>query len=298
LPYRTSPYGTGQPQRIDSELARRAIRRVFEQEGYKLQPSYHYMHDHVAFIADGFDVAKKVGFVFADWKNLDTDAVISWMDFRKPDVQIALIRREFEALDPTDAAKLDEYLGSQGSEQLNREIATARAIEDPEARKTAIAAALQKAASRQIHGLEQEARGTTESGDDLVELLGRYNVVGAEVEKAKAIADPKARRRVLSELVERAQKRRISLAEMQRLENRKPSDKNFVAVISDFDDRFNVSSWGDEWESMATLRSIPDPVKRNAALVAAQEQAARKALDRLEQSVREYIAWARSQGAQ
>jgi hypothetical protein len=71
------------------------------------------------------------------------------------------------------------------------------------------------------------------------------------------------------------------------------ANKRFIAVISAFDQRLEY--WVElDW---AELSKIPDDEERNRVMLKRQEQAARKALAKLEQSVREYIAWARSQGA-
>jgi hypothetical protein len=69
----------------------------------------------------------------------------------------------------------------------------------------------------------------------------------------------------------------LSLQEIWELENRAPARKEFVAVISRFDERL---------ETGAFLGQEPS------------ETAISERLRLLERNVREYIAWARTQGLQ
>jgi hypothetical protein len=67
----------------------------------------------------------------------------------------------------------------------------------------------------------------------------------------------------------------LSLAEIRKLEEEAPRKKDYVAVISQFDERLETGYLGDEDEARA-----------------------REQLELLERNVREYIAWARTQGLQ
>lgn len=184
FPFRTSPYGTGEPSRIAEESARRLINRIFEEAGFRLKPDYRYERGGVGFVAGGYDPDHKVGYFFGTYENL---------------------------------------------------------------------------------------------GPGLIEHWNREDV--------KQSDDPKT----------------LSRAEAEALERRAATDKEFVAVINGFDGRFEYMPGPrneveqKEWE---TAWSLPDPAKRQEAVRVLEERAAREALERLEQGVREYIAWARTQGAQ
>lgn len=183
LPFRTSPYGTGEPSRLEEDVARKLIDKLFRDAGYRLQTDFAYNREGVAFSASGYDPEKKVGYVFGTYQNLDTDAVVSW-------------REDKNAPGPVDPKKL-------------------------------------------------------------------------------------------------------SLAEAKKLEERAVRDKEFIALISGFDGRFEYDrtttpDWSKRWDES---EAIADPAKRAAAQRALEEERARAALERLEKGVREYIAWARSQGA-
>ena len=78
LPHRSSPYGTGLPQRLTEAQARAVIEKVFKEEGYDLRPDYRVRSHNVSFDAQGYDPGKKVGFVFAHWGNLGDGAIVSW----------------------------------------------------------------------------------------------------------------------------------------------------------------------------------------------------------------------------
>jgi len=81
LPFRSSPFGTGQPSYLSQEIAREIIDRIFAEKGFKLQQDFVYRKDDIAFKATGFDAKARVGYVWADWNSLDpADAIIHWID--------------------------------------------------------------------------------------------------------------------------------------------------------------------------------------------------------------------------
>lgn len=233
LPHRTSPYGTGVPAYIEEELARRVIERTFRAEGYHLKTDQPITDNGIAFVADGYDSDKQIGYVFADWQNLAGDAYMSW-------AQPGPNPNSIDSLD----ALLQERSGQPDHAQLVAEAKAARALPDPARRKAALEALLTK--------------------------LGRD---------------------------------KLSLTEIEQLERRAPRTKRFIAVISQFDTRFAQGFGALTFEEIqaqqaerAKIQQIPDPAKRNAALREFEEKLARVVIERLEQSVREYIQWARSQG--
>jgi hypothetical protein len=126
-------------------------------------------------------------------------------------------------------------------------------------------------------------------------ILGRPITEAEQRFAREALALPagQARSHALKLVVERHRRYLLSLEEAKKLETREVANKRFIAVISAFDQRLEY--WVElDW---AELSKIPDDEERNRVMLKRQEQAARKALAKLEQSVREYIAWARSQGA-
>lgn len=137
--------------------------------------------------------------------------------------------------------------------------------------------------------------------DDLASEF-EYKNDRAKCERVRAlqrIEDPAARRAAFLNYTKENRPDKLSLAEAQALVDSKPHDNEFIAVVSHFDERFTTDLWSDE--SRAALyeaEQIADPAKRLAAIKAVQERAASDTIARLEQAVREYIAWARSQGAQ
>ena len=78
LPHQTSPYGTGVPQYLQDEIARKAVEAVFSQEGIELTPTVQLQGDNLAFVADGYDSKRRIGYVFANYQNLEDDALIRW----------------------------------------------------------------------------------------------------------------------------------------------------------------------------------------------------------------------------
>ena len=235
LPHRTSPYGTGVPNYIDEELARRVIERTFRDAGYRLKANHPINDSGVACVANGYDERRKVGYVFAGWKSLEGDALIRWW---------------------APVGKPGDTAG-------------------------AIAALLE----------------WSRYDDDIKELA-------AEVEAARALPDPARREAALQAILEKRGRERLSMAEIEKLQEQAPRTKRFIAVISQFDTRFAQGGWDSftaeelaaQQRQREEIAGIPDPAKRDAALRELEEKAARAVIERLEKCVREYIEWARSQG--
>ncbi len=94
----------------------------------------------------------------------------------------------------------------------------------------------------------------------------------------------------------------LSMEEIKALDQA-PGRKEFVAVISQFDGRHASRGWGDP--NSDRLRQLVEEAKRTTDAKRAEaihreilELEARDVLTVLERNVREYIAWARSQGLQ
>ncbi len=80
LPHHASMFGTGEPSRLDSERARKLIYSVFADEGFALEREVRLRESGLDIVADGYDPARRVGFVYADWERLDSDAFVTWSD--------------------------------------------------------------------------------------------------------------------------------------------------------------------------------------------------------------------------
>jgi len=94
-------------------------------------------------------------------------------------------------------------------------------------------------------------------------------------------------------------KTNLSLKEAGKLERQEADRDEYIAVISQFDRRFSYSSWSSiNREDYIRVGKIKDKDERARAYQELQENAAHAALRQLEESVRRYINWARSQGLQ
>lgn len=137
---------------------------------------------------------------------------------------------------------------------------------------------------------------------DLAEGSSEYASLLDQAEAARRIPDPDRREAALQALLTEYGRDRISLAEMQLLEDRTPRTKRFVAVISHVDDRLQLRFSYGEQEAYSfeyyAIQQISNPAKREWAMRRLKEKQARRTIEALEYAVREYIAWARSQGAQ
>lgn len=120
-----------------------------------------------------------------------------------------------------------------------------------------------------------------------------------EIRSVQQLPDPAKRKAAYRALLARDRPTKLSLAEAQRLISKGPSRGEFIAVISNYDARLIVPYWSEQLEAeLAQAEFLPDPAKRDAAVQAAHEKAAREVVEHLEQNVRDYISWARSQGLQ
>ncbi len=236
LPHQTSPFGTGQPSYLEDKVARDVIDKVFREAGFPLQPDSLYKQDGVSVRLDGYDPQKKVGYVFARYSNLEDDAIVKWWK-----------RSDFRNNGEIDLREI-EWISKGLPDELVKEGKGIQEIKDPEQRKLAYQAFLEKLAAH-----------------------------------------------------------RLSLPEIHVLEEKGAEKKEFIAVISQYDRRFVYEAWANEDMSefhreIERINKLEDPVEKSKALAAANSnirmKVANDALANLEKCVRQYIAWARSQGLQ
>lgn len=249
LPFRTSPYGTGQPSYLSQEQAREIIDKIFAEKGFKLQKDFDYRKDDIAFKATGFDAKARVGYVWGDWDSLDpADAIIRWMDGR-------FSKEQIEQLIEANQENSDNL--KQNAENF----------------------------VRVLERKDQEKKFETQIGE------------------VKAIENIPDRLRAMAALFEKLKPQesdqKVSLREMSALEANVEKDREFVAVISQRQFSYHsgptTPEMGKAWEA---AMAIEDKEKRAEALKKLQEEAASATLKQLEESVRDYLEWARGQGLQ
>lgn len=122
-----------------------------------------------------------------------------------------------------------------------------------------------------------------------------------ELNDAAKLDDMEQLRATYSTLSEKLGAMKLSLAEAQALEKRAEEGKEFIAVISQYDRRFVTSGWGRlppeelqaEWRRIEGLKT---DAEKETAMRALEARMATDGLKALEQAVRQYIRWARSQG--
>jgi hypothetical protein len=87
----------------------------------------------------------------------------------------------------------------------------------------------------------------------------------------------------------------LSMEEIRKLQEEAPKEKEFIAVISRFDVRHDVAR-----RLFAEMTALEEEreVKTREERTKIYERAIREMLETLERNVREYIAWARTQGLQ
>ncbi|MBF0197685.1 MAG: hypothetical protein HQL32_08235 [Planctomycetes bacterium] len=226
LPYTSSPFGTGSPDRIPEKIARKLIMQVFSEEGIKLQEKVQYKKEGAEFITSGYNTKRKIGYIWGDWNSLDhIDAIQSW--------------DRLENEEDVDAEYLEYFVKDTS---FKNRIAKAKTISNEKDRQVSLLA-------------------------------------------------------ILKEYKAKLSKTRISLEEAKSLEDKAKESGEYIALISQFDQRFEFYSWSEDNKvSIEDLAKIKDPIKRAAAYKVAKKDTALKAMNRLEEAVRGYIKWARTQG--
>ncbi len=268
LPHQSSPYGTGAPDYLDAEVARQVVRRLMEEAGYQMQADVAYDRDGVSLRLDGYDAEKKVGFVFADYTGLEADALLSWQD---------------------SVESLDEWADG---------MATGKApVDDATFTFIALARAEPQAEARRLRLVE--ARSVCRLLSNTADACRRLDLSPEERTDAERFAAlPPGQERIehLLSLLATRRARLVSLREMQELEQRALRDREFIAVISQFDQRFLYHSrraWDDA--ALAAIEKLPEAEREAERRRLTMEDAA-EALTNLETAVRDYLAWARTQG--
>lgn len=143
------------------------------------------------------------------------------------------------------------------------------------------------------------------------QIVGRLqwltSFVGAdikkEIEEIGKMEDLEKMRPAYERLSEKIGKTKLSLAEARILEKRAEEKKEYIAVISQYDRRFVTSRWGGLSPEAVDverkrIKALKTAKEREDAWRDAEERAADDGLKALEQAVRQYIQWARSQGVQ
>lgn len=140
---------------------------------------------------------------------------------------------------------------------------------------------------------------TDQSRLDAIVSAAQYNPalksVAEEIATARKLPDVGKQEAALQAVLEKHRAKLLSLEEFKQLDEMAPRTKKFVAVISQFDRRF-VEPFPD-YEELQKVSLIPDVGKREAAEKEIRMKAAQAAIEKLEECVRDYIEWARSQGA-
>jgi len=71
LPIEWHPYGTGEPARMSEDAARAAVERVFSAAGIRMTRNVAFQRPGVRCELDGYDAAKRIGYVFVSWQDLE-----------------------------------------------------------------------------------------------------------------------------------------------------------------------------------------------------------------------------------
>ena len=76
VPYRPVSFGTGMPQRLKTEEAIQAIRKAFSESGIELEEHVWFKDKKIGIYLDGYSPKDKIGFLFLDYKKMDSSFTI------------------------------------------------------------------------------------------------------------------------------------------------------------------------------------------------------------------------------
>jgi len=148
LPYVSSPYGTGAPTPLSTEIARALIARIFKAEGLEATLTTFAEKDFTGSV-DGFDKEKHIGFVIGNWDSLDRTAFGSWMSQEL----LMFASGDSPPVPPDERAQLRDYMDrsakwlferTQLSESQKAELTAATKLESVQEKAKAYVALLQK----------------------------------------------------------------------------------------------------------------------------------------------------------
>jgi hypothetical protein len=74
LPIHWTPYGTGAPARLSEQQVRPVVERVLMSAGIRATSKVQFSRPGIEVELDGYDAAKKVGWIFVEWQKLEDPA--------------------------------------------------------------------------------------------------------------------------------------------------------------------------------------------------------------------------------
>lgn len=246
-------------------MAREAIEKAFKQAGVELSKEYEYAENGVKVKADGYDPQKKIGYIFAGYDDLGSDAFISWSN---PPATKENFDRELRYR--------DEWFWYQ-QQMLSK--SDWRDGMPPEETKQ-----LLEKASPEVRKRWEEMRLSylRDGIHRYTDVLKKEKMHSELVEQANAIYHMplddvmKLAETMRDAVFEIQNDDELTLGEIKDLEKLATEKKTYIAVISQFDRRFllpGIGYQGDGGELKKTLQELEDTVSG-------------------------YIAWARAQGVQ
>jgi hypothetical protein len=272
LPHRTSPFGNGQPSFEIDAVARdviakvfkdtsgfkKVIDKVFKDEGFTLERIL-YDKGGVTFRPSGFDPQRRIGYVFGDEATLGDDAIVKF-------------------------AWMPSFEASSYQIEAGRELENGRPIPEPK----------EPGAIRRWLAISK----------DMIQLVSPE--LQKEAARIQALPDGPEMVATLGKFFKAFHAQFLSMEEIRKLEEEAPKEKEFIAVISRFDVRHDVArrlfaektALREHFEKEREAKTSEERIKMREERMKRYELAVREMLETLERNVREYIAWARTQGLQ
>ncbi len=91
VPFMPAMFGTGLPARLKAKEAREAISKIFQEEGIELDTNYHYKKDGINIKLDGYDVERKVGYVWINYENQGTGMIKDWRSYHYQEAKAKIL---------------------------------------------------------------------------------------------------------------------------------------------------------------------------------------------------------------
>lgn|GEM_PF-6160964 len=204
LPHRTSAYGTGVPDYIDADLARRVIERTFRQQGYDLSSDHRIDEKEIACPIDGYDAKRKIGYVFAGYSNLENDVLVRWW----------ATQAKSGDTDSAISTMIQSARFGPDQQKLSAEVKAARALPDPARREAALQVILEKYSSERLSRAEiEKLRVRAPRTKQFIAVISQFDrrfasqpvrIDRKQLDAIKNISDPAKRAAAMRELEEKA----------------------------------------------------------------------------------------------
>ncbi len=312
LPYQTQPLYSNSSQYITSLEARSVIEEVFNDEGIQLSANIPYRKNNTSFVLDGYSQKYNIGYIWMDKFNLEEDAYILWHK-KQGKTQKRDYLKGLKFMATSDYA--NDEVRAQAKQILD--------ISDQGQQEKMYLHFIQKQRLKDIIDadkhplLTQEATAALDISDEdsteqqsafkkvfqIAEIVDFSNDFATSTHlqtASKALLDMQDQQQqqvAFDSLLQRNRDEKMSLNEALTIEKGMLEQQEFIALISQFDERF---SYSDKYHTASQkkrkqLDKMKNPAEQLQLAWQISTNKREHLLDNLAKEVHLYIRWAKQQ---